>query len=1195
MHVNSFTLFDRMFLPALVELSEDKGEFVVKFKYNYEKPISDSVSEFTLKDLVSSFLFYLYGVEKGVYPPIGYFSKEDIFLYAGQVFFLPPLLYSNQSVEKTVQSSEKIFYSPEFLKSGVVNLQTTMYVLGKVIEHFDFEKRYYHMVKKLTHKDPKCRTYNKAWLESFVFLDTKVVESFSKDVLSKIVTDKKYMVVNLTSTRYIDFVNVVFWLSGLANSLPKTLFVYIGKDFTNVPRQLLRKYREFIPEGERYTLFRSLHDIMKFDSILGAIISTMANFERAFIVIDDYENSDHLIRSFLSHLELVDISTKVVVLANKSREFDFAFEVPDFQNNQEILPTMVGLPTEFSYLSLLGSEFSKEDVVHLSDVLSKNLEDTLQTGLKKGVIKFDNGLYTFSESVWRKIYDDLPSEEKEKYHYKLAKRYEKFDSPFSSSILKSGYHYLSAGKDISAVVTYLRFVKKNLETYTFSTERMKEVFGKIYDILKTYNRLNSYAFNSLLLKFRYQSSEKLDCEGVLDSSKLFSYLRLLKNYVDENETGVLETYRTFFSTSEPDTCSFEAYKKLWAHFLHDSAKYRLDDRIENVDQLAGIVRSINEKNRLWANLKSEYLLLLAYTLSYRKPTDARAYLDDAREIAENYNLKHVLSRIHNVYGILNDANVVSIENFKHAIRLASEIGYLKLTIVPQLNLLRAFVYFGFLDEFRSEVKRIETQLSFWDRPSDIAFFYRIRSFLPMYEQNYLEAKALILKALEKEEQYGLQKSSLRSLILLELLCANFEEAKKLILQNIGEPALKTRALEFLTKMVLAKDDEQFKTIWLEYRDSHYFLLREEILYIFAEKIAKVDQEGFLREIEKWESEYTVGGVNLSLFYVLLAKQKYFKMKGNEVRLKFLESELCQLGNIMKMNHPSMHMCTKKITDNTLQMLHKLRRLNLSINLREFIDLFVSSIYRIFHAQNMYLCVHDNVSNFHYEVSNSPKIPEGDIFSLKPFEILINEKIDEDAWYRLYIYRESYETTDNELDMLNELTLIQELFAGQIKGLVLKERSYMDRLTGLYNRWKFNQLIEELFERRENNFSVFLTDIDDFKKVNDTYGHITGDKVLKMIADILKKNVADDGIVSRYGGEEFVGVIYKDKVKTLELCEKMRKEIEISSSSLFGFKVTISIGIAHISERSNATELIGLADQRLYRAKSMGKNTIVWGN
>ncbi|MGB9614207.1 MAG: GGDEF domain-containing protein, partial [Fervidobacterium sp.] len=65
--------------------------------------------------------------------------------------------------------------------------------------------------------------------------------------------------------------------------------------------------------------------------------------------------------------------------------------------------------------------------------------------------------------------------------------------------------------------------------------------------------------------------------------------------------------------------------------------------------------------------------------------------------------------------------------------------------------------------------------------------------------------------------------------------------------------------------------------------------------------------------------------------------------------------------------------------------------------------------------------------------------------------------------------------------------------------------------------------------------------------------------------------------------------------TLELCEKMRKEIEISSSSLFGFKVTISIGIAHISERSNATELIGLADQRLYRAKSMGKNTIVWGN
>jgi len=122
------------------------------------------------------------------------------------------------------------------------------------------------------------------------------------------------------------------------------------------------------------------------------------------------------------------------------------------------------------------------------------------------------------------------------------------------------------------------------------------------------------------------------------------------------------------------------------------------------------------------------------------------------------------------------------------------------------------------------------------------------------------------------------------------------------------------------------------------------------------------------------------------------------------------------------------------------------------------------------------------------------------------------------------------------------------------------------LTGLYNRWRFLEILQEYMEepavsRKEKEVTVFIADIDNFKKINDTYGHLTGDMVLKNIAAILKDNIGENGIVARYGGEEFVGAMKVDKARCVEICEGVRMAIEKSSYDIFGFQVTISFGIA----------------------------------
>ena len=150
--------------------------------------------------------------------------------------------------------------------------------------------------------------------------------------------------------------------------------------------------------------------------------------------------------------------------------------------------------------------------------------------------------------------------------------------------------------------------------------------------------------------------------------------------------------------------------------------------------------------------------------------------------------------------------------------------------------------------------------------------------------------------------------------------------------------------------------------------------------------------------------------------------------------------------------------------------------------------------------------------------------------------------------------------------------------------------FTDELTKLWNRRylhiRLGGEVEKL--KGESTLSLAIVDIDNFKCINDNYGHLFGDKVLTEVADILQNNVRKSDIVGRWGGEEFIIILPNtDEGGAKVVFERIRKIVERYD---FGCRITISGGIAFIQERVEINKLIEKADNALYQAK-MKKNMI----
>ena len=160
---------------------------------------------------------------------------------------------------------------------------------------------------------------------------------------------------------------------------------------------------------------------------------------------------------------------------------------------------------------------------------------------------------------------------------------------------------------------------------------------------------------------------------------------------------------------------------------------------------------------------------------------------------------------------------------------------------------------------------------------------------------------------------------------------------------------------------------------------------------------------------------------------------------------------------------------------------------------------------------------------------------------------------------------------------------------------LEELASTDKLTGLSNRMKFDEVMRFSIDRAKRynvSLSLILFDIDNFKRVNDVYGHVVGDYVLKIIADIGQGNIRQSDLFARWGGEEFM-IIQPDipQNDAIVLAERLRKEIENYDFENVG-KVTASFGVTTFKEGDTADSFSIRVDEALYSAKADGRNKVV---
>jgi len=163
--------------------------------------------------------------------------------------------------------------------------------------------------------------------------------------------------------------------------------------------------------------------------------------------------------------------------------------------------------------------------------------------------------------------------------------------------------------------------------------------------------------------------------------------------------------------------------------------------------------------------------------------------------------------------------------------------------------------------------------------------------------------------------------------------------------------------------------------------------------------------------------------------------------------------------------------------------------------------------------------------------------------------------------------------------------------------IIKEMSIRDELTGVYNRRHLMELLEHEHHRISRggaHFSVAMLDIDYFKTVNDTHGHLTGDEVLRAVSDVIHNSLRSADFCGRYGGEEFLLVMTQTNINGALLCaERIRSNIEQSRFPNLGsnFRVTVSLGVTEFAGKEDIPTMIARADKALYLAKETGRNRV----
>lgn len=197
----------------------------------------------------------------------------------------------------------------------------------------------------------------------------------------------------------------------------------------------------------------------------------------------------------------------------------------------------------------------------------------------------------------------------------------------------------------------------------------------------------------------------------------------------------------------------------------------------------------------------------------------------------------------------------------------------------------------------------------------------------------------------------------------------------------------------------------------------------------------------------------------------------------------------------------------------------------------------------------------------------------------------------------YLIIDAIPICDEEGELMIVIETIQDITSRKKLEEELEKMASTDALTGVQNRHRFEEVIlSEIsrVKRYNGSMALIMFDLDYFKNINDTYGHNTGDTVLRQVADIIKNNIRETDTVCRWGGEEFLVLCAEaDEKEAVQIAEKLRLLIERHPFDEIK-SLTMSCGVTVYTEEDTMDSFISRADEALYLAKEQGRNTVIVG-
>ncbi len=871
-------------------------------------------------------------------------------------------------------------------------------------------------------------------------------------------------------------------------------------------------------------------------------------------------------------------------------------------------------------IAILGERFGLKELEYLSLVSSLDISVVnakLAQLIDNGLVYWEEGKYRFIIfDAWRSLYSQIEPQKRIELHDRLAS---KIQDP-----AKRAWHLQMLGRKTSAIALYLLTARKELASY----HDISVAISLLEEVEKLLEGRESYALNSLKLRALQikQDSNALERYALALSTK-YDFLRYSALVYASKANLAKEMEKENLFESKTD------YSKLLKLCCRMKRMLLSGERLpEKLLNKVEILLARLKDTSLHRRLRSLTLLLMAQN-TQRSSMSNLELLNQAKQIAQSEGFLDVLAAVLNELGTRLAADSESKRLFESVVEIAHRIGSDGLAMVGLSNMIWTSLYRGDVHKMFQDIARLRQLTSITGNIQLEAYSHFIEANFHMYNRELGEALEDYNRELSIERYLGIEERALRGMACAYALSADIERARQIIAENIENPAINNPDFVPFRDLFLAQNDMEFLDAWQKFvrKDTPYW--SEEACQIFAERLIKIDRKGFLKFAKQLETDAIKSGTFLSLAQVYEGVAIGYKAIGaiplainyaekaiSIYRTKSLTNAAVWLEKKMNLSPETsvfriFNESLLRIEESSQQFLKSIQEqiektIKNSVFVQHLLDVLkvtdpqdeiyttmeflVSKIMNLLPVSSVGLMLLDSRGKIlEYAGFNVEQMPTETKVSYTPFEMCSEIEVYDGFKVVLYVANQALHLDESSGYELTKMVLdLQEVIMYALKNIVIYHRSITDPLTGLYTRWYFITRLHEEFERVKRyggHFSVVMCDIDDFKKINDTFGHRIGDEVLKFIASVFRSITRTSDIVGRYGGEEFILILPNT---TEDSAAKVAEKIlhKIIETNPFDFRVTMSFGVCGYPEHEviESEDLIALADKATYMSKERGK-------